>query len=105
MNGQILEREIRTPLQIAEEVFPLTEGLLPQLHMDRLDQVLTRGPHSDVERVSLQPIDRKAVDETGLENERERARPAGFRGKGFFGKRHAITPRALVALPKTRRHC
>src|SRR2546427_9307000 len=72
MNGQILEREIRTPLQIAEEVFPLTEGLLPQLHMDRLDQVLTRGPHSDVERVSLQPIDRKAVDETGLENERER---------------------------------
>src|SRR5260221_9606736 len=60
MNGQILEREIRTPLQIAEEVFPLTEGLLPQLHMDRLDQVLTRGPHSDVERVSLQP-DRKST--------------------------------------------
>src|SRR5260370_1392036 len=100
MNGQILEREIRTPLQIAEEVFPLTEGLLPQLHMDRLDQVLTRGPHSDVERVSLQPIDRKAVDETGLENERERARPAGFREKGFVERRHAITRRALVAFPK-----
>src|SRR5256885_937385 len=100
MNGQILEREIRTPLQIAEEVFPLTEGLLPQLHMDRLDQVLTRGPHSDVERVSLQPIDRKAVDETGLENERERARPAGFREKVFVERRHAITRRALVAFPK-----
>src|SRR5260221_6751118 len=51
--------------------------------------VLTRGPHSDVERVSLQPIDRKAVDETGLENERERARPAGFREKGFVERRRS----------------
>src|SRR5258708_17914035 len=99
MNGQILEREIRTPLQIAEEVFPLTEGLLPQLHMDRPDQVLTPGPHSDVARVSLQPIDRKAVDATGLENEPERARPAGFLGKAFVQKRHATTPRALVVVP------
>src|SRR2546427_2660713 len=47
----------------------------------------SRGPHSDVERVSLQPIDRKAVDETGLENERERARPAGFREKVFVERR------------------
>src|SRR5260221_10925085 len=69
--------------------------------------VLTRGPHSDVERVSLQPIDRKAVDETGLENERERARPAGFREKGFVDRKstrlnssHTLISYALFFLKK-----